>query len=175
MRSPACAQCQPIACICCITSPPYWGLRDYGVKPQIWGGDPDCRHRWSIEIVVGEIRTGQGLAALGARYRGGGHKQGQVPKLRAERGFCRRCGAWRGSLGLEPDYRLYVEHLVEVLREVRRVLRPDGSLWLNLGDSYATGAGKAKRPGGGAQGAAWAGKGPSGYRGNHCQREAPFR
>ena len=37
--------------------------------------------------------------------------------------FCTRCGAWRGSLGLEPDYRLYVDHLVAVMREVRRVLR----------------------------------------------------
>ena len=26
----------------CITSPPYWGLRDYGTEGQIWGGDPDC-------------------------------------------------------------------------------------------------------------------------------------
>lgn len=30
----------------CITSPPYWGLRDYGVAPRVWGGDPGCRHRW---------------------------------------------------------------------------------------------------------------------------------
>ena len=33
---------------CCVTSPPYWGLRDYGTPPQVWGGDPDCRHRWSV-------------------------------------------------------------------------------------------------------------------------------
>jgi len=46
------------------------------------------------------------------------------------------------------------------LREVRRALRPDGTLWLNLGDCYATGAG--------AQGAAWQGKGPAGYRGDHA-------
>jgi SAM-dependent methyltransferase len=59
--------------------------------------------------------------------------------------FCARCGAWRGSLGLEPTYQLYVDHVVEVLREVRRVLRPDGTLWLVIGDCYATGGGKAKR------------------------------
>ena len=53
-----------------------------------------------------------------------------------------RCGAWRGSLGLEPTPELYVAHLVEVFRELRRVLRNDGTLWLNLGDSYATGGGK---------------------------------
>jgi DNA modification methylase len=46
-------------------------------------------------------------------------------------------GAWRGELGLEPTPELYVQHLVEAFREVRRVLRKDGTLWLNLGDGYA--------------------------------------
>jgi len=61
---------------CCVTSPPYWGLRDYGVP---------------------------------------------------------------GQLGLEKTPEEYVAHLVEVFREVRRVLRKDGSLWLNLGDCYHNG------------------------------------
>lgn len=60
---------------CCVTSPPYWGLRDY-----------DCD----------------------------------------------------GQLGLEPTPEEYVERMVRVFREVRRVLRHDATLWLNLGDSYAT-------------------------------------
>lgn len=58
----------------CVTSPPYFGLRDYGVA---------------------------------------------------------------GQIGLEPSPAEYVERLVEVFREVRRVLADDGTLWLNLGDSYA--------------------------------------
>ena len=87
----------------CVTSPPYWGLRDYGVRPRVWGGEPGCRHRWGA----------------------------------GERGLhCVRCGAWRGCLGLEPCPELYVEHLVVVLREVRRALRDDGTLWLVLGDSF---------------------------------------
>jgi DNA modification methylase len=122
---------------CVVTSPPYWGLRDYGTPPQVWGGSANCRHRWG----------GERTAAR--------HTQGA---------FCARCGAWRGSLGLEPTYQLYVEHLVAVLREVRRVLRRDGTLWLNLGDCYATGAGKAKRAGGGAQGERW--QGPPGTQPN---------
>jgi DNA modification methylase len=157
----ACLRAMPDASAhCCVTSPPYWGLRDYGTPPQIWGGDPDCRHRWGSEGKSGQrLRNGEGSNTA---------KQAVAVTLHPSTGsFCDRCGAWRGSLGLEPDYRLYVDHLVEVLREVRRVLRPDGSLWLNLGDSYATGAGKAKRAGGGAQGEAWQGKGPSGYRGDH--------
>lgn len=44
---------------------------------------------------------------------------------------------WVGELGSEPTLELYIEHLVEVFREVKRVLRDDGTLWLNMGDSYA--------------------------------------
>ncbi len=60
---------------CCVTSPPYWGLRDYGVE---------------------------------------------------------------GQLGLESTPEEYVSKMVEIFREVKRVLRKDGTLWLNLGDSYVT-------------------------------------
>jgi len=60
---------------CCVTSPPYYGLRDYGVD---------------------------------------------------------------GQIGLEETPELFVEKMVEVFREVRRVLRKDGTLWLNLGDTYGT-------------------------------------
>lgn len=59
---------------CCVTSPPYFGLRDYGVA---------------------------------------------------------------GQIGLEPTPEAFIEEMVTVFREVRRVLRADGTLWLNLGDSYA--------------------------------------
>jgi len=69
---------------CVVTSPPYWGLRDYGAE---------------------------------------------------------------GQLGLEATPEQYVENMVAVFREIRRVLRKDGTVWLNLGDSYATGAGSYRNPG----------------------------
>jgi DNA modification methylase len=50
-----------------------------------------------------------------------------------------------GQIGLEPDFRDYIAALVDVFREVRRVLRKDGTLWLNMGDSYVHGI-----PGGGS-------------------------
>jgi DNA modification methylase len=46
-----------------------------------------------------------------------------------------------GQIGLEDTPEEYVDRLVEVFREVRRVLREDGTLWLNIGDSYAGGSG----------------------------------
>lgn len=45
-------------------------------------------------------------------------------------------GNWKGQLGLEPDFNLYIKHLCDIFDEVRRVLRDDGTLWVNLGDSY---------------------------------------
>lgn len=69
---------------CCVTSPPYWGLRDYGVP---------------------------------------------------------------GQIGLEPTPEEYVSRLVDVFREVRRVLRDDGTCWVNLGDSYTSGGRKERDPG----------------------------
>jgi len=92
---------------CAVTSPPYWGLRDYDGEPQNWGGDADCDHEWKDAEDAG---SGQ---------------------------FCQQCDAWLGQFGLEPTPQLFVAHLVEVFRELRRVLRDDGTFWLNLGDSYA--------------------------------------
>jgi len=56
-------------------------------------------------------------------------------------GTCRKCGATRidSQIGIEPTPEAYVARMVEVFREVRRVLRDDGTLWLNLGDSYSGG------------------------------------
>jgi hypothetical protein len=43
---------------CVVTSPPFYGLRDYSLPPMIWGGDPDCEHVWDVEHLRGQIRTG---------------------------------------------------------------------------------------------------------------------
>ena len=54
---------------------------------------------------------------------------------------CSLCGAWRGWLGLEPTVAMYVEHTIEVLRAIRRVLRKDGVCWWDLDDSRWGGGG----------------------------------
>lgn len=118
-----------------VTSPPYYGLRDYKLSATIWGGDPACEHVWT-DVADGYV----------------GHRgnRGQVPQTKwpgqqeysqnlggQVSGFC-ACGGWLGTLGLEPTPDLYVAHLVDVFREVWRALRDDGTLWINLGDSYAS-------------------------------------
>ena len=124
---------------CVVTSPPYWGLRDYGTVAQVWGGVEGCEHVW-----------GEPLRA---------HHPGQVPdskwpknpdlqkgQTQATGSCCQTCGAWKGHLGNEPTPEQYVANLVEVFREVRRVLREDGTVWLNLGDSYARAGGTDRKP-----------------------------
>lgn len=53
--------------------------------------------------------------------------------------FCIKCGCWFGCLGNEPSVDLYVSHLVQIFSEVKKVLRDDGILWVNIADSYAGG------------------------------------
>ena len=125
---------------CVVTSPPYLGLRDYGLEPTVWGGDPHHVHQWLHDRWY--VNGGGSTGVAGGAFTPAG--QANAQRIRngrwREAAFC-DCGAWLGALGLEPTLELYVEHIVEVFREVWRVLRPDGTLWLNLGDSYA-GSGK---------------------------------
>lgn len=118
----------------CCTSPPYWGLRDYSIPPRVWGGVEGCihdfkgvlkRHRGGAQGKTGQRATRDTAAA------------DAVCDINCGQ-FC-ICGAWLGVLGLEPTPELFVEHLVMVFDEVRRVLRKDGTCWVNLGDSYAGG------------------------------------
>ena len=129
---------------CVVTSPPYWGLRDYGLPPQVWGGEAGCGHAWGEEArKTSSPQRDHGVGGGFGETRGIEPSRAGMAFVASLGAFC-RCGAWRGSLGLEPTPELYVEHLVIVFREVRRVLRGDGTLWLNLGDSYNGHAGGRK-------------------------------
>ena len=84
---------------CCVTSPPYFGLRDYGVKPTEW---PEVTY----------------------------NPQPGLPEFTVAAETC--------PLGMESTPNAFIAHLILIFREVRRVLTDDGTLWLNLGDSYST-------------------------------------
>jgi DNA modification methylase len=104
-----------------ITSPPYYGLRDYGTAT--WeGGDAECDHVYTYNRHGGERAN---------------RNQDEYKKLFTN--TCGKCGAQRidQQIGLEETPEAYVQRLVDVFREVRRILRDDGTVWLNLGDSYA--------------------------------------
>jgi DNA modification methylase len=116
---------------CCVTSPPYYGLREYDAPPSVWGGNPDCEHEWALERRV-DTRGQDGSTLTGQRYQG-------ASRFEVSAGTCVRCGAWLGQLGHEPTPDLYVEHLVAVFQAVRRVLADHGTVWLNIADSYTSG------------------------------------
>ncbi len=119
---------------CCVTSPPYWGLRDYGTGA--WkSGDPDCDHQKPFSEATLQS-SGLNLAKDRANTQSNvGSKHGNG----AYRYLCAKCGAHRvdRQLGLEATPDLYVAAMVAVFAEVRRVLADHGTLWLNIGDSYA--------------------------------------
>ncbi len=101
------------------------GLRDYGTAK--WqGGDADCKH-----YIAGDGEPGVTHA--------GEKQQTNHGSMRIAKDVCPHCGAIRidDQLGLEPTPDEYVAKMVQVFREVKRVLKDDGVLWLNLGDSYA--------------------------------------
>ena len=108
---------------CCITSPPYWGLRDYGTAA--WdGGSAECDHI---------APNGQG--------KNGDRADRTFTASVPYRDLCGKCGARRidSQIGLESTPEEYLAKMVSVFREVKRVLRDDGTLWVNMGDSYAGG------------------------------------
>jgi DNA modification methylase len=84
---------------CCVTSPPYWGLRDYGIQPTLWPEVAYSPMAGMPEIVIPSMAC---------------------------------------CLGLDPSPDAYVGHMVLIFREVRRVMHESGTLWLNLGDTYAS-------------------------------------
>ena len=123
---------------CAVTSPPYYSLRKYSGEQQFVFGDKMCEHEWGSELTT---KTSDNYnKGFNERY---GHSSGQKKQEAMNYGelsngnFCHKCNAWRGAYGLEPTLQMYIDHTVEWAREVWRVLRDDGTFWLNLGDSYA--------------------------------------
>lgn len=130
---------------CCVTSPPYFALRDYGTA-QWEGGDAECDH---IKSTARQDGNRQGVDGFAGSASGNG-SMGYLYYT----GTCGKCGAVRidQQIGLEATVDAYIAKMVAVFREVRRVLRNDGTCWINIGDSYA-GSGKGGNP----EGSPWSG------------------
>jgi len=124
---------------CVVTSPPYWSLRKYDCDPVVWGGDSACEHEWQTGVVKGECRLNEKMDKTGMSFSPRKTSPEAFQKVEHQHATCSLCGAWRGQYGLEPTPELYVEHTMMWLREVRRVLRKDGTCWINIGDGYAGG------------------------------------
>lgn len=116
---------------CVITSPPYWSLRVYPSAERVWDGDPSCAHEWKEYTRPAGGGHPSGTAQVGAT-------QADVQRVyQYKPAFCAKCNAWRGQLGLEPTFELYLEHLWQIFDEIKRVLKKTGTLWVNIGDTYS--------------------------------------
>jgi DNA modification methylase len=117
---------------CVVTSPPY---QYDGAQGGVWGGISDCHHQWERKIK----QTPQRDHARGGGYaktRGNEAARKGMAFEASQGRFCTACGAWNGCYGFEPAIQLYVEHTIEIMREIRRVLRDDGVLFWNIGDTF---------------------------------------
>jgi len=123
----------PDECVdCVVTSPPYYGLRDYGTGT--WeGGDVACGHQ------APPLGGGPKKSTLSTGWGDYLH----ATHIVQYKGVCRKCGAVRvdKQIGSEATPEAYIAGLVSVFAEVRRVLKPKGTCFVNLGDSYSVGSG----------------------------------
>lgn len=111
---------------CVVTSPPYYGLRDYGTGTWV-GGDPNCDH----EDARKKTRFDYAIDEKQSTSKG--------TDMKIYEKVCPICGAVRvdEQIGLEETPEEYINRLVSLFREIRRVLKKDGTCWVNLGDSYS--------------------------------------
>ena len=131
---------------CCITSPPYWALRDYKNANQIWDGKLDCDHDWVQEVTNQWAHTSPGsnnTLNKTIKFEVDYHNRVTYSD------FCSKCNAWRGQHGLEPTIDLYINHLVSIFDQVKRVLKKTGSCWVVIGDTYSNWLSHYERYGGG--------------------------
>ena len=121
---------------CIITSPPYWALRDYKVEGQIWDNS-NCEHEYGDKILPSMAKSGKHgpNSTIGAKFAQHDARQYEGSQ------FCSKCKAWKGQLGQEPTIELYVNHLIQIFNECKRVLKKEGTCWIVLGDTYGRNVG----------------------------------
>lgn len=118
---------------CCITSPPYFNLRDYSTAT--WeGGDRDCDH-------VANPKATKKFGNPEFNENRPSREETKTHGYYAD--ICPKCGAVKvdHQVGIEPTVSEYIDKLQTIFLEVQRVLKPTGTCWVNLGDSFA-GSGK---------------------------------
>ena len=124
---------------CVVTSPPYWGLRFYGEETKtIWDGNPDCEHEWGEEIITARHKKGETNPGKEKWYK----DNDAITPIAGN--FCLKCGAWYGQLGLEPALDMFINHLLQITVELKRVLKKTGTLWWNMGDNYKSSGGPSR-------------------------------
>ena len=121
---------------CIVTSSPYYGLRDYSSVETISAKTEQA----VIDLTDTKIREYE------KKYPGHKFYHNEPMADKEKKGyFCTIrididavWGAWKGQLGLEPTYKMFIDHLLLITSELKRVLKKTGTLFWNMGDSYAS-------------------------------------
>lgn len=117
---------------CVVTSPPYFKIRNYQTEGQIWDENiKGCDHQFTIKHR--KRQTGGG--GENTKTDIGNYKDKRL-HFDVTTYTCHLCGAWKGELGLEPNVDLYINHLILIFNEIKRILKKTGTLWVNIGDSF---------------------------------------
>jgi DNA modification methylase len=137
-----------------VTSPPYFALRSYRDECDECGGSGSSAN---TAADTGRAIANTSEKSLSSSTLGGGRQASQKLGASLGRAGGERCGAcsgtgaahYDGQVGSEPTPGVFLDALIECTREMVRVVKPSGSIWLNLGDKYAGGGGqweKDERP-----------------------------
>lgn len=117
---------------CVITSPPYWGLRNYGDDAYVlWKGENNCEHEW-VEFDLPKTD-------LKVRKSNSYKNKKAIPVLESiPWKQCKKCGVEYGQLGLEATPEMFVNHLIDVFTEIKRVLKKTGNVFVVIDDTYVS-------------------------------------
>jgi len=125
---------------CIISSPPYWALRDYGTGKWVGGNDPKCEHQEIRRKTRDERKSNAWMEEKLTEGTFG-------DELKWKSRTCPTCKAeyvdqqW----GMEENFQDYLKKMNSLMQELRRVLKPTGSIWINLGDTYNSSGTKMER------------------------------
>jgi DNA modification methylase len=108
-----------------------WALRDYKTEGTIWDStNQDCDHEFNIKSRNLNLVVTSKSSVTKRPWR---EKASGI----VETGFCSKCNAWKGELGQEPTIELYINHMIQIFDQCKRVLKKEGTCWVVLGDTYA--------------------------------------
>ena len=110
---------------------------------EIWGGSPECEHEWNEYIGKGQDGS-KNSEKLNIKK---SNEQNFQIFEDQKQNVCSKCGAWKGQLGIEPSYQMYIDHLMLVMKELKRILKKTGTLFWNMGDPFASNGGSLRHIG----------------------------
>ncbi len=135
------SEIEPESIDCSISSPPYYAQRNYGTGFDFtWDNNNGCDHEFegTVEENIPVYQKQDYDASPRQQGWTDDKVSSTVERTNIDKSgrYCKKCNSWQGQLGLEPKIELYVDHLCQIYDQIYTLLKPEGSIWVNLGDTY---------------------------------------